>query len=88
MALFVSANAGLAKYDRDHAVFACHEGQSIRLGLSLKAAGLGDGMIEGQLELLNATQALPSSIYEMTQAQAQDLVQANAFGSLSELGGV
>lgn len=88
IALFASATATLAKYDRDHAVFACHEGQSIRLGLSLKAAGLGDGMIEGQLELLNATQGLPLSIVEMTQAQAQELVRANAFGSLNELGGV
>jgi len=70
-ALFASAAASLTRQDRAHVVFACHEGQTVRLVLMLMAAGLSADAVQGQLALLGGTKALPDGLEAMSQAHAQ-----------------
>lgn len=70
IALFVSAASSLANHAREQTVLACHEGQSTRLALILKAAGASHCAIEGQLTLLGAARPLPDGFDTMSQADA------------------
>ncbi|MHA7818416.1 MAG: hypothetical protein ACX930_02090 [Erythrobacter sp.] len=79
LALFVSAIAGLTKQSRDLAVFACHEGQSARLAISLRAAGLGAEGIETQLILLGSGGGLPADMASMPPERAQALLSSGEF---------
>ncbi|WP_298333651.1 hypothetical protein [uncultured Erythrobacter sp.] len=75
LALFASATASLTRQEREHVVFACHEGQTFRLVLILIAAGLNINAIEGQLALLGGTRALPSGFETISQAHSQELLR-------------
>ena len=76
-ALFASSCAALLSLDREQAVFACHEGQSVRLALMLKAAGLSDDASERQIALLGGVKPLPSGLEAMSQAQARDVLASH-----------
>lgn len=80
LALFVSAASSLTRTPRDSVVFACHEGQSVRLALILLAAGLTGERVEAQTSLLGARFALPSQIVGLS--------AADAVSALREMGGV
>lgn len=75
LALFANAAALLTGQSRERVVFACHEGQVVRLALTLKAAGLKLGAIEGQLALLGGTKALPFGFDALSQTAAQDALR-------------
>ena len=77
LALFASSCAALLSLGREETVFACHEGQTVRLALMLKAAGLSPEAISQQIALLGGTMPIPASLEAMTQAQAQDLLGAH-----------
>ncbi|KEO91511.1 hypothetical protein EH31_02250 [Erythrobacter longus] len=75
LALFASAMASLTGQPREHAVFACHEAQIVRLALMLKAAGLSAHAIEGQLAVLGGTKPLPDGFAALSQSVAQDTLR-------------
>jgi hypothetical protein len=74
LALFATGLAVQSGQERDFAVLSCHEGQSARLALGLRAAGLEPDAIESQLSLLNAAQSIPAGIAEMSPERASALV--------------
>ncbi len=84
LALFASSSSALLSLEREHAVFACHEGQSVRLALMLKAAGLSEEAVERQIVLLGCTQPIPTGFGEMTQAHAQDVLAAHVRGDVKQ----
>lgn len=87
LALFVSAGATLAGHDRGLAVFSCHAGQSVRLGLMLKAGGLSTQSIKQQIALLGGTKAIPGELERMSQAHALDFLQANVHSARRDIEG-
>lgn len=76
LAMFVSALAGLAKQPRDLMVLSCHEHQTARLALALRAAGLEEAAIESQFVLLGPVERLPRGIAEIPPERARDLLCA------------
>lgn len=77
LALFASSCASLLSIEREHAVFACHEGQTVRLALMLKAAGLNGEASERQIALLGGTKAVPCGLEAISQAYARDMLAAH-----------
>ncbi|MEP1422743.1 MAG: hypothetical protein ABJK59_13325 [Erythrobacter sp.] len=75
LALFASGLASLTQQQRDRAVFACHESQTVRLALMLKAAGLSSHSIDSQLTILGYTKSLPSQFEMLSQTVAQDTLR-------------
>ena len=79
-ALFTTGLAALTAQPRDLAVFSCHEAQTARLALGLRAAGLAPEAIEAQFMLLGALDAVPSAIGVMPPERAQALLVAGELG--------
>lgn len=79
-ALFPSALAALAGQTRAHAVLACHEGQGMRLALTLRAAGLAPDAIERQFLTLDPAAALPRDLVALSPERARLLLGAGADG--------
>lgn len=79
-ALFPSALAALAGQTRAHAVLACHEGQGMRLALTLRAAGLAPEAIERQFLTLDPAAALPRDLAALSPERARLLLGAGADG--------
>lgn len=79
LALFTSAIAALTRQSRDLAVFACHEGQSARLALSLRASGLDAEAVEAQFLALGSGGALSGDIAAMAPDRAQALLSSGEF---------
>ena len=77
LGLFASSCASLLSLEREHAVFACHEGQTVRLALMLKAAGLNGAASERQIALLGGTKAIPGGLEAISQAYARDMLAAH-----------
>lgn len=75
LALFASAAASLTQQPRERAVFACHESQTVRLALMLKAGGLSSHAIDAQIAILGGTKSLPSDFEALSQALAQDTLR-------------
>ena len=75
LALFASCAASLTRQTRERVIFACHEGQTVRLALTLKAAGLSSSAIAGQIALLGGHTVLPSSFDTMAQSHAIDALR-------------
>lgn len=76
LALFVSALSSQTRLPREVCIFACHERQSARLALSLRAAGLDEARIEQQfLALLGPTAALPEGIGSVSAERAMELLR-------------
>lgn len=74
LALFAGALAAAARCPRGAVVLACHEGQGLRLGLMLRAAGLDPAAIERQLELVEPAGRLTRALAEITPERAAALV--------------
>jgi hypothetical protein len=74
LALFASALAALGGQPREHAVLACHEGQGVRLALSLRAAGLAPDAIERQFLLLDAAAQFPRELAAIAPERARRLL--------------
>jgi hypothetical protein len=79
-ALFTTGLAALTAQPRDLAVFSCHEAQTARLALGLRAAGLAPEAIEAQFLLLGALDAVPSAIAAMPPERAQAILVAGELG--------
>ena len=79
-ALFTTGLAALTAQPRDLAVFSCHEAQTARLALGLRAAGLAPEAIEAQFMLLGALDAVPSAIGVMPPERAQAILVAGELG--------
>lgn len=82
LALFASGLSALTAQPRDLAVFSCHEGQTARLAISLRAAGLPPEAIEAQFVLLGPLAMLPSGITGMPPERAQALLMADELAEL------
>jgi hypothetical protein len=80
VALFASTLAAAARTPRETAVLACHESQSARLALLLRAAGLAPTAIEHQLLLIAPTAHLPQGLGALTPERAAMLAHADAQG--------
>lgn len=78
--LFASALAALAGQTRAHAVLACHEGQGMRLALTLRAAGLAPEAIERQFLTLDPAASLPRDLAVLSPERARLLLGAGADG--------
>ena len=78
LALFASALAVQTRCLRAEAVLACHEGQSLRLALLLRGAGLSLTGIERQLPLTNPAAApLPQALDSLAPERAAALLAAD-----------
>lgn len=75
LALFISSAASLTRQDRERIVFACHEGQAVRLALTLKAAGISWTAIGSQIALLGGQAGLPQGLEVMAQSHAIDALR-------------
>jgi len=73
-ALFVSALARLSDQPRDRAVLACHEHQSARLALSLRATGQDAGAIERQALMFGSAEHLPHRLEQISSERARALL--------------
>lgn len=76
-ALFATALGGLTRQSRDLAVLACHERQSARLALSLRAAGQEADAIERQFLLVEQAEMLPLGISQMPPERALALLASS-----------
>ncbi len=76
LALFATALASETRTARSEAVLACHEGQSHRLALLLRAAGLAPATAERQLPLVDPAARHPHAIAALSPGQAAALLAA------------
>ncbi|MGB3711871.1 MAG: hypothetical protein WA985_09305 [Erythrobacter sp.] len=76
LALFASAIAAATQQPRDLIVLACHERQTVRLALGLRAAGQGDAAIDRQVSLLDPSDAVPAGIGAISPDRAASLLDA------------
>ncbi len=74
LALFATALNALTKQPRELAILSCHERQSARLALSLRAAGMIESEIEQQFALLHPEQQLPGGFDDLLPDRAQTLI--------------
>jgi hypothetical protein len=79
-ALFASTLAAAARAPRLAAVLACHESQTARLALLLRAAGLTPAAIERQLVHIAPAAPLPPGLGALTPEHAALLAQAGVLG--------
>ncbi len=77
-ALFVSALSQQTGQSRERCVLACHENQSARLAIALRAASLPLATIERQFLALNPDGATPQGLEELSKDQAAILLQNSA----------
>ena len=77
LALFTSALAGLTRQSRDVAMFSCHERQTARLALSLRAAGLDQAAIKNQFVMFGPVERLHAAIAEIAPERAQEMLSAS-----------
>jgi len=75
LALFASTLGVTAKVRREDAVLACHEGQSLRLALLLRSAGVMAPAIERQLLLVDPSGRSPRGLAVMSPEHAAALAQ-------------
>ena len=76
LALFATALANATRAARTDVVLSCHEGQSLRLALLLRAAGLMPAAIGRQLLLFNPAARLPEAIGALSAERAAALLAA------------
>lgn len=76
LALFATALANATRSARTDVVLSCHEGQSLRLALLLRAAGLMPAAIGRQLLLFNPASRLPEAIGALSAERAAALLAA------------
>lgn len=82
LALFVTALSALSKQPRELAILSCHERQTARLALSLRAAGLDPAAIERQFLVLDPATRLPGDLASISGHRAAELLKnANAQGA-------
>lgn len=74
MALFTSALAMLTQQSRDLAILSCHEQQTTRLALALRAAGLEQSAIEAQFVTLGRVEAPPPDISGIASERAKEML--------------
>ena len=74
LALFVSGLAAMTRQPRALAILACHEGQAVRLALSLRAAGLEPAAVEAQFAVLGQIEALRNGAATLPPERAQALL--------------
>ena len=74
VAIFASALSIAAGQDRDVVLLSTSEGQSLRLALTLRAAGLQQSAIEEQLLALHAEVALPAGWERLGAEQAAEML--------------
>jgi hypothetical protein len=77
LALFATALASETRSLRADAVIACHEGQSLRLALLLRAAGLPPAATGRQLLLTDPAARLPNAIAALSPERAAALLAAD-----------
>jgi hypothetical protein len=75
LALFVSTLATVARVPRQTAVLGCHEGQSARLALLLRSAGLSTTETERQLLLIAPAAHLPRGLADLSAERADALAR-------------
>jgi hypothetical protein len=75
-ALFATALAALSGQARGAAVLACHEGQSARLALMLRAAGISPEAIERQFLTLDPAAPMPRDLAALSPDRARLLLVA------------
>ncbi|MGB3807978.1 MAG: hypothetical protein WA936_12325, partial [Erythrobacter sp.] len=73
---FASGIAAATQQPRDLIVLACHERQTVRLALGLRAAGQGDAAIGRQVSLLDPSDAVPAGIGAISPDRAASLLDA------------
>lgn len=76
VALFATALASGTRTLRCEAVLTCHEGQSLRLALLLRSAGLAPQVIERQLVLADPAARLPHALGALSAERAAALLAA------------
>lgn len=76
LALFASTLGVTARVTREDSVLACHEGQSARFSLLLRAAGLTVSAIERQQLLIEPAARLPRGLAETSPERAAMLAQS------------
>ena len=80
-ALFVSAFAQQSGQSRERAILACHEQQSTRLAVGLRAANLKTSAIERQFLSLDIPIELPRDLEALAPDVAAAMLQDGSFGS-------
>ncbi|MCK0128300.1 hypothetical protein [Erythrobacter sp. F6033] len=75
LGLFVTALSMLSKQPRELSILACHEQQTARLVLSLRAAGASAASIERQFLILEPVDRLPGDIATLAQDRAAALLK-------------
>jgi hypothetical protein len=78
LALFASALAAATRCPRAVAVLACHEGQSVRLALMLRASGVAFPAIERQLMLAEPAGRMPRALAGISAERAAALLADSA----------
>ncbi|MEL6878599.1 MAG: hypothetical protein AAGL68_10945 [Pseudomonadota bacterium] len=84
LALFSTALSALTRQPRELAILSCHERQSARLALSLRAAGMIESEIEQQFAILHPEQQLPSGFDHMLPDRAQTLISQSDKHAVSQ----
>ncbi len=74
LALFASAVSAATRQPRELAVLACHERQTARLALTLRAANLDADAIEKQILLVESAERLPSGLETISPQRASALL--------------
>lgn len=82
LALFASALAHRTGQSRERAITSCHEGQSARLALGLRASGLRAAAIERQLQLLEPVARPPEDLNQLSAKDAGALLRYPADASV------
>lgn len=80
LALFATAIAAQTRTPRGAAVLACHESQTLRLALLLRAAGLGVPAIEEQIVLAEPLGRLPRGLGDLSPTRAAALLALDGSG--------
>ncbi len=77
LALFATALASETRFARSDAVLACHEGQSLRLALLLRAAGLAPAATGRQLLITDPAARLPDAVAALPPERAAAFLTAD-----------
>lgn len=77
VAIFLSALALASRQDRDTAVLATHEGQSARMALALRAAGLKPEAVEEQFLVIYPERVVPSGVDRLAAHHAAEMLAAS-----------
>ena len=87
VSMFATALAMATTQPRDVAILAMQDGQAARLGLSLRAAGLGYGSLVDAVQTLNPVAELPPALARISAERAAEWLGETGLGAARRTGG-